>query len=511
VLRVCSCLAFHIYLAFLDLVVVFHADEKMAAPLPIVLIFVLLLSFFIFLWYFKDMWLPAMLLRLGKVFGAPAHEHSEPQLERSHPENHQDGLGSTTPEAVQLTFPPTIPPQTPDDTIAGPVKPQERHLPASKPVGDAQAEHPVPSDADMYTYSPGLPAALVNASVSTQSVSSANLKTFSKGRMTTLKALPKSDTLGSLTTIEPSTGSLALFDPIQVLTKQLDAMHKQGVLLRGRYKILGSSEQRSGSQGVVRFASLAVNPSKQFAVKFFTERHHFEVEQALYANPSLLDFLPPTDDVSSNDSEPHVLGRVLPPMIVTERGESLDEWTHRCKPDFYMCIAIVGHLADRVKRIHGAGLVHRDLKPANVMWLPSVNGFAVIDFGSAARAGGEAGISCTLAYAAPEAVAAFKKGETRMLVTGALDVWSLGIIFYEFLTGSHIFTCSPDDIFAAAAGQVLFPWEEQGSLQQRAHMRRLGLLKELILAMLDRDPVRRITMNEVHSRLKVLMKRETTV
>jgi hypothetical protein len=175
VLRVCSCLAFHIYLAFLDLVVVFHADEKMAAPLPIVLIFVLLLSFFIFLWYFKDMWLPAMLLRLGKVFGAPAHEHSEPQSERSHPENHQDGLGSTTPEAVQLTFPPMIPPQTPDDTIAGPVKPEERHLPASKPVGDAEAEHPVVADADMYTYSPGLPAALVSASVSTQSVSSAEI------------------------------------------------------------------------------------------------------------------------------------------------------------------------------------------------------------------------------------------------------------------------------------------------------------------------------------------------
>jgi serine/threonine protein kinase len=246
-------------------------------------------------------------------------------------------------------------------------------------------------------------------------------------------------------------------------------------------------------------------------LSFFLERHHFEVEQALYGNPSLHDFLPPTDDVSSNDLEPHVLGRALPPMIVTERGESLDEWTHRCKPDYFMCIAIVGHLADRVKRIHGAGLVHRDLKPANVMWLPSVNGFTVIDFGSSARSGVEAGISCTLAYAAPEAVAAFKKGETRMLVTGALDVWSLGIIFYEFLTGSHIFTCSPDDIFAAAAGQVLFPWEEQGSLQQRAHMRRLGLLKELILAMLDRDPVKRTAMTEVHSRLKMLLKRETTM
>jgi serine/threonine protein kinase len=328
---------------------------------------------------------------------------------------------------------------------------------------------------------------------------------------TTSHTLPKCDMQGSLTTNEPSSGSLALVDPIQVLTKQLNVMHRQGILLRGRYRILGSSEQRSGSQGVVRFARLAVNPSKQFAIKFFTTPHHFEVEQGLYSNPSLLDFLPPTDDVSSNDLEPHVLGRALPPMIVTERGESLDEWTHRCKPDFYMCLSIVGHLAERVKKIHGAGLVHRDLKPANVMWLPSVNGFTVIDFGSVARASEEAGISCTLAYAAPEAVAACAKGETRMSVTGALDVWSLGIIFYEFLTGSRVLACSRHEIFAAAAGEVLFPWEQRNTPQQKAHMRRLGLLRGLILAMLDRDPAGRITMIEMKSRLSMLMKRETTV
>jgi hypothetical protein len=496
------------FLSCLDLVVTFHAGLKSGAIAGIVIGVLALLSCMAFvLWLWKG----------KKESGAPVHKHSEPQSRQSengHPAIHQDGLVSKpTPESMLLPVPPPIPPQAPGHTITPPVKLQEQYSPASMPVGDARAEHPVPADVlgGTYAYSPGLPAALVSASGSTRSGSSANVRTVASAHVTTSHSLPKHDTLGSLTTIEPSTGSLALFDPIQVLTKQLDAMHKQGVLLRGRYRMLGSSEQRSGSQGVVRFASLAVNPSKQFAVKFFVEHHHFEVEQALYANASMLDFLPPTDDVSLNALEPHVLGRALPPMIVTEHGESLDEWTHRCKPDFFMCLPIVGHLADRVRKIHSAGLVHRDLKPGNVLWLPSINGFTVIDFGSAARSGEEAGISCSLAYAAPEAVSAYAKGETRMLVTGALDVWSLGVIFYEFLTGSRLFTCSRDDIFRAAAGQALLPWEERDAPQRKAHMRRLGLLRELILAMLDRDPVRRITMAEMYSRLRMLMNRETTM
>jgi serine/threonine protein kinase len=85
-----------------------------------------------------------------------------------------------------------------------------------------------------------------------------------------------------------------------------------------------------------------------------------------------------------------------------------------------------------------------------------------------------------------------------MFVTGALDVWSLGYFFYEFLTGLLWSACSCDDNFAAAAGQVLFPWEEQHSRQQRTHMQRLGLLQGLILAMLDRDHVRRNAMTKMY-------------
>jgi hypothetical protein len=497
------------FLAFLNLA--FHAGLKATAS---IVIWVLAFLFFMAV----DFWVTAckeMSAAPAKKLGKKEEKQKKPGGQSLSPQLYisQDGLVTiTNPKSVlQNLDPPLISPQTPDCTTSVPVKWQGNNL-TPIPVRDTLAEHPVSPDmlGDINTDTHDLPAALGTASVSTRSVLSGNLGTTGHGLLTAPHTLPESDSLGNLQTIEPSSGSLELLDPIQLLTNQLDAMNKQGILLRGRYRILGSSEQHSGSQGVVRFAKLALNPAKQFAVKFFVKLQHFEVEQALYVNPLLLDFLPPTDDVSANDLEPHVLGHALPPMIVTERGESLDEWTRRCKPDFYMCISIVGHLAKRVKKIHDAGLVHRDLKPANVMWLPSANGFTVIDFGSAARAGEEAGISCTLAYAAPEAVAAHAKGETCMLVTGGLDVWSLGVIFYEFLTRSRVMACSRDDIFAAALGQAPLPWEEQDTPRKRAHMRRLGFLRELVLSMLDRDPVRRITMTEMQSRLRMLMKRETT-
>jgi hypothetical protein len=488
-----------VFLSFLYLVVAFHAGFKVGMAIGALLLLVILCG---------CVWCWVYVALSAEEYTAPKHKSS--QSENGHPKNHQDGSLSTTQESILLPGPPLSP-----DHITVPVNSHE-HTQAEDPVESHEhrpVKDPVAADAveDAYTNQRGLPLPLLTVSASTSSVPSGNQRTSSNRPVTASHGLSELDSLGNLSTIEPSARSLALFDPVQFLTQQLDVMHKQGILLRERYTVLGSSEQRSGSQGVVRFANLAVNPLKQFAVKFFIDRRNFEIEKGWYEDSSLRDFLPPPDDVRSNESEPHVLGRALPPMIVTERGESLDEWTRRCKPDFYMCISIVGHLVERVRKIHGAGLVHRDLKPSNVMWLPSVNGFTVIDFGSTARAGAEASISCTMPYAAPEAVDVIAKGETRILVTSALDVWSLGVIFYEFLTGLRVFACSRDDIIAAASGQALLPWEEQDTPQHRTHMRRLGFLRELILAMLDRDPVRRITMTEVHSGLKELVKREATM
>ena len=80
--------------------------------------------------------------------------------------------------------------------------------------------------------------------------------------------------------------------------------------------------------------------------------------------------------------------------------------------------------------------MHRDLKPGNIMWLPSQNRWTLIDFGCAARAGEEARTGFTLAYAAPEAVAArYRHGAHTLRATEALDAWSVGVLAVELFTG----------------------------------------------------------------------------
>ena len=72
-------------------------------------------------------------------------------------------------------------------------------------------------------------------------------------------------------------------------------------------------------------------------------------------------------------------------------------------------------IALRMRDFHRLGYVHRDLKPGNVMWLPRQNRWTVIDFGCTARAGELARLGFSLAYAAPEVIAAYRAGENAMV------------------------------------------------------------------------------------------------
>ena len=105
--------------------------------------------------------------------------------------------------------------------------------------------------------------------------------------------------------------------------------------------------------------------------------------------------------------------------------------------------AILGPVAAALQLAHDHGITHRDLKPANIVVHRYESGervYKVIDFGLAAmkaasdetRLTDPAFFIGTLAYAAPEQM----RGED---VTAATDVYALGMIAYEMLTGTRPF------------------------------------------------------------------------
>ncbi len=114
--------------------------------------------------------------------------------------------------------------------------------------------------------------------------------------------------------------------------------------------------------------------------------------------------------------------------------------------------ALVRLLALALAHAHAHGVIHRDLKPANVM-LNQDGDPAVMDFGLARQVNKEGErltksgvVMGTPAYMSPEQV----EGDVAAMGPGC-DVYSLGVILYELLTGRLPFTGS----MAAVLGQIV--------------------------------------------------------
>ena len=107
-------------------------------------------------------------------------------------------------------------------------------------------------------------------------------------------------------------------------------------------------------------------------------------------------------------------------------------------------IEIAQRLAAALAAAHEAGVLHRDLKPSNIL-VARKGGLYITDFGIATSGGRkheathdrEAGILGTPAYMAPE------ETERGGVVTERSDLYSLGLILYELVTGALAFD-APD-------------------------------------------------------------------
>ncbi len=125
--------------------------------------------------------------------------------------------------------------------------------------------------------------------------------------------------------------------------------------------------------------------------------------------------------------------------VVTEHVQGARTLAAYCRPDNLLrvddVVEIIYKCAKALHYAHGRGVIHRDIKPSNVM-LTIDNDVRIIDFGIAICADAEVsrieGIAGSPSYMSPEQVQSEE-------LTSASDIYSLGAVLYELLTGFRPF------------------------------------------------------------------------
>ncbi|CAN5786187.1 serine/threonine-protein kinase [soil metagenome] len=163
-------------------------------------------------------------------------------------------------------------------------------------------------------------------------------------------------------------------------------------------------------------------------------------------------------------------------------GETLKQRLARDAPlPVDEAVEIGRQVAEGLAAAHDAGIVHRDVKPGNIMLLPN-GAVKVLDFGLAkvrdlTLTGSRTWLG-TVAYMAPEQI-------RQAPVDGRADLWALGVVLYEMLTGRRPFEGEHD--VSVAHGIVheepLRPSILRGGLPSS--------LEGLLVTLLRKEPARR--------------------
>ena len=243
----------------------------------------------------------------------------------------------------------------------------------------------------------------------------------------------------------------------------------------GKYQILGILGV--GGMGVV-YRGLDNAVGREVAIKTLTDatdelrqRFQLEARSGVLNHPNIVTIY----DFGEQDGNPYIVMEFV-------RGDSLENLL-RGGRDFSVIekLDIVRQVCLGLGYAHQKGVVHRDIKPANVMVQPDGN-IKIVDFGIA-RLESQSGhtqaglVIGTFHYISPERLL----GKTA---DGRADIWSVGIILYQLLSGRLPF---PGDDPATLHRVIREPHEPLSSV----HTNCPPALDHVLNRALAKDPIDR--------------------
>jgi serine/threonine-protein kinase len=138
-------------------------------------------------------------------------------------------------------------------------------------------------------------------------------------------------------------------------------------------------------------------------------------------------------------------------------------------------------LLDAVSAAHARGVVHRDLKPENIYLTSPTGAVKVLDFGIAKMRGigptSHGMILGTLEYMAPEQLV------DSAAVDARADLWAVGVILYELITGLRPYMGDREQLFQALASEEPTPIQAIAPVSDE--------IAALFATVLARDPAKR--------------------
>ena len=290
---------------------------------------------------------------------------------------------------------------------------------------------------------------------------------------------------------------------------------KTGTIIAENYRIEKSISENGGMASVF-LATKISDPRMKLAVKFphtvnggpthedkLLERESDLLQRWDWRHPGVVRLYP----IERNDRNPVYLLKAIelpnhPYFIMMEylRGNSLGRNMNQIKnfPTEWK-LELVYQICQSISFLHQKGYGHRDLKPENIVFRTPISPDQIpqpvlIDFAlSCSDDEGSLIVekSYTLEYASPERVLR-STGMVPDLPVNALksDIWSLGVIFYEIMTGEHLFKGNERSVRT-----TLIEGAFHSKIQNISEM--LPQLSAFVRGLLQGDPAKRPTIKEI--------------